>query len=111
MHKEAIFANVILCYTMCFVRIYVKPILNLALKKMGKCIVELLRSPVVSPNHTVSNSKLQKVVFQCYTTKYAKDFRAFGVAVVRHVTAATAAFTLACLFTEWLCYVLGRLHS
>ena len=23
----------------------------------------------------------------------------------------TAAVTLACLFTEWLCYVLGRLHS
>ena len=58
MYKEAIFANVILCYTMCFVRIYVKPILNLALKKMGKCIVELLRSPPVNLNHAVSNSKL-----------------------------------------------------
>ena len=31
-----------------------------------------------------------------------KDFRAFGVADVRHMTAATAAVTLACLFTEWL---------
>ena len=40
-----------------------------------------------------------------------KDFRAFGVALVRRMTAATAAVTLACLFTEWLCYVLGRLHS
>ena len=26
-------------------------------------------------------------------------------------TAATAAVTLARLFSEWLCYVLGRLHS
>ena len=40
-----------------------------------------------------------------------KDFRAFGVADKRRMTAATAAFTLAHLFTEWLCYVLGRLHS
>ena len=27
------------------------------------------------------------------------------------MAAATAAVTLARLFTEWLCYVLGRLHS
>ena len=27
------------------------------------------------------------------------------------MTAATAAVTLSCLFTEWLCFVLGRLHS
>ena len=27
------------------------------------------------------------------------------------MTAATAAVTLARLFTEWLCYALGRLHS
>ena len=33
------------------------------------------------------------------------------VALVRRMTAATAAVTLAGLFTEWLCYVLGRLHS
>ena len=36
------------------------------------------------------------------------------MADIRHmtaVTAATAAVTLARLFTEWLCYVLGRLHS
>ena len=31
--------------------------------------------------------------------------------LVRHMTAATAAITLACLFVEMLCYVLGRLHS
>ena len=36
-----------------------------------------------------------------------KDFRA---ALVRHLTAATAAIT-AFLFVEMLCYVLGRLHS
>ena len=36
---------------------------------------------------------------------------AFVVALVRRMTAATAAVTLACLLTEWLCYVLGRLHS
>ena len=40
-----------------------------------------------------------------------KDFRAFEVALVRRMTAATAAITLACLFVEMLCYVLGRLHS
>ena len=33
------------------------------------------------------------------------------MADIRRMTAATAAVTLACLFTEWLCYVLGRLHS
>jgi hypothetical protein len=38
----------------------------------------------------------------------AKDIRA---ALVRHLTAATAAITLAFLFVEMLCYVLGRLHS
>ena len=42
---------------------------------------------------------------------WPKDFRAFGVADIRRMTAATAAVTLARLFTEWLCYVLGRLHS
>ena len=31
-----------------------------------------------------------------------KDFRAFGVALVRRMTAATAAITLACLFVEML---------
>ena len=35
--------------------------------------------------------------------------------LVRHITAAaaaaTAAVTIARLFTEWLCYVLGRLHK
>ena len=43
-----------------------------------------------------------------------KDFRASGLGQVRHLTAATAAtaaITLACLFVEMLCYVLGRLHS
>ena len=44
-------------------------------------------------------------------TGMGKDFRAFGVALVRRMTAATAAVSLACLFTEWLCYVLGRLYS
>ena len=33
------------------------------------------------------------------------------MALVRRMTAATAAITLACLFVEMLCYVLGRLHS
>jgi membrane protein DedA with SNARE-associated domain len=35
------------------------------------------------------------------------------VVLVRRMTAAAAAaaVTVACLFTEWLCYVLGRLHS
>ena len=50
---------------------------------------------------------------------WAKDFRGresflwtFVVALVRRMTAAaTAAVTIACLFTEWLCYVMGRLHS
>ena len=41
-----------------------------------------------------------------------KDFRASGLGQVRHLTAATAAITIACLFVEMLCYVLGRrLHS
>ena len=36
------------------------------------------------------------------------------MALVRRMTAAaaaTAAVTIASLFTEWLCYVPGRLHS
>jgi hypothetical protein len=37
-----------------------------------------------------------------------KDFRATQV---RCLTAATAAVTLAFLFVEMLCYVMGRLHS
>ena len=37
-----------------------------------------------------------------------KDFRATQL---RYLTAATAAVTLAFLFVEMLCYVLGRLHS
>ena len=42
-------------------------------------------------------------------TQASKDVPlAFGLA---DMTAATAAVTLACLFTEMLCYVLGRLHS
>ena len=40
---------------------------------------------------------------------------AFVLVLVRHITAtaaaATAAVTIARLFTEWLCYVLGRLHK
>ena len=40
-----------------------------------------------------------------------KDFRASGLGQVRRLTAATAAITLARLFLEMLCYVLGRLHS
>ena len=42
---------------------------------------------------------------------YSKDFLAFRVVLVRHLTAVTAAITLACLFVEMLCYILGRLHS
>ena len=37
----------------------------------------------------------------------AKDFWASGLGQVRHLTAATAAITLARLFVEMLCYVLG----
>ena len=44
-------------------------------------------------------------------TLYIKDFRASGLGQVRRLTAATAAITLARLFVEMLCYVLGRLHS
>ena len=43
-----------------------------------------------------------------------KDLQAFGVALVRRMTAATAAtaaITLACLFVEMLSYVLWRLYS
>ena len=43
--------------------------------------------------------------------KNSKDFLAFRVVLVRHLTAVTAAITLACLFVEMLCYVLGRIHS
>ena len=50
--------------------------------------------------------------FAKYYIGKTKDFRAFGVADIRSMTAATAAVTLACLFTdEWLCYVLERIHS
>ena len=41
-------------------------------------------------------------------TLYCKDFR---VALVRRLTAATAAITLGFLFVAMLCYVLGMLHS
>ena len=41
----------------------------------------------------------------------SKDFPAFRVVLVRHLTAATAAITLALLLVEMLCYVLRRLHS
>ena len=44
-------------------------------------------------------------------TAILKDFRASGLGQVRCLTAATVAITLACLFVEILCYVLGRLHS
>ena len=40
-----------------------------------------------------------------------KDFGASGLGQVRRLTAATAAITLAHLFVEMLCHVLGRLHS
>ena len=40
-----------------------------------------------------------------------KDFQASGLGWVRSLTAATAANTLAPLFLEMLCYVLGRFHS
>ena len=42
---------------------------------------------------------------------YTKGFWASGLGQVRRLTIATAAITLACLFVEMLCYVLGRLHS
>ena len=35
----------------------------------------------------------------------SKDFLAFRVVLVRHLTAVTAAITLACLFVEMLCYI------
>ena len=40
-----------------------------------------------------------------------KGFPAFQVGLVGRMTAATAAVTLACLFTERLCHVFGRLDS
>ena len=43
-----------------------------------------------------------------FNTAAIKDIQAV---LVRHVTAATAAITLAFMFGEILCYVLGRLHS
>ena len=47
-----------------------------------------------------------------YIPVWCKDFRASGLGQDRHLTAATAAIILACLFVEMLCYVLGRrLHS
>ena len=42
---------------------------------------------------------------------WSKDFQASWLDQVRHLTAATAAITLARLFIEMLCYVLGRIHS
>ena len=49
----------------------------------------------------------------CDPTIWTKDFRALGVAMVRRMTAATAAnaaITLVCLFVEMLFFVLGWLH-
>ena len=48
---------------------------------------------------------------QRYLWKKGNDFRASGLGQVRRLTAASAAITLARLFLEMLCYVLGRLHS
>ena len=59
-----------------------------------------------------------------YYAKFQKDWTTFTYirhftmvpkglrgTYVRRMTAATAAITLAFLFVEMLCYVLGRLHS
>jgi hypothetical protein len=53
------------------------------------------------------SQKIIELIIHVYTVR-AKDFRA---TLVRRLTAATAAITLAFLFVEMLCYVLGRLHS
>ena len=42
-----------------------------------------------------------------YIPVWCKDFRASGLGQDRHLTAATAAIILACLFVEMLCYLLG----
>ena len=49
--------------------------------------------------------------YEAFFVLLSKDFRASGLGQVRRLTAATAAITLAHLFVEMLCYVLGRLHS
>ena len=61
----------------------------------------LLQLSILLLFHTGRKGRGQKI----------KDIRASGLAQVRCLTTATAAFTLACLFVEMLCYVLGRIHS
>ena len=46
-----------------------------------------------------------------WTGHYTLDSKDLRGTYVRRMTAATAAITLAFLFVEMLCYVLGRLHS
>ena len=58
----------------------------------------------------IDESTLSQAVGANYA-HHTKDLRDSGLGQVRHLTAATAAITLARLFIEMLCYVLGMLHS
>ena len=79
--------------------------------------VELCRFFVIRVSKIFSNVELSNTVFSplcqftntwCLHNLTCNDFQAFGVALVRRMTAATAAITLACLFIEMLCYVFGK---
>ena len=48
--------------------------------------------------------------YEAFFVLFSKDFGASGLDQVRRMTAASAAITLAGLFVEMLCYVLGTLH-
>ena len=65
----------------------------------------------VELSNTVFSPLCQFTNTWCLHNLTCNDFQAFGVALVKSMTAATAAITLACLFIEMPCYVLGRLHS
>ena len=71
--------------------------------------LEMVGNSVVAANFIFFCNKLN-FCYKNYSTEETKDFRASGLGQVRPAT-ATAAITLARLFIEMLCYVLGRLHS
>ena len=76
-------------------------------------LIFAFRSILNSQEFVISTSAILKrpLIHAQWNPVQPKDFRGFGVALVRRMTAATAAITLVHLFVEMLCYVLGRLHS
>ena len=65
-------------------------------------------APKMNEKCCISALKRSQYQGSLLTAEMSKYFQALLLGQVRHLTAATAAITLACLFVEMLCYVLGR---